>query len=261
MNITSKPIKQEYDEGKNIKDEDIFVDSEGRMIDKEYVKLSKILYNKSKYFAQNAVFGDYSEDLYQEAWCKIIKEIPGIIKRHGVVTTSYAVKTGENAMRYYIRKRVIKHQEILDIYNNEIFNEEMNANQDRFQLNTEKAKLEFSLSKDYLPLEDSVSLRVSIENIILNLPKDDRRRNLLLIKYIKEFEGRSEVLLKEYQEFYEKCDKEKQDILNSMDAKFTHNKAYQCLGIRSTDNCTTQIRKGIKSLLADLKFYSGERQY
>ena len=252
MSETSKPTKQS---------KDIFVKPDGEVVDKEYIKLSKILHNYAIRINKSVLYGDYMEDLYQEAWCKIIKEIPNVLARRGIIETQYAVRIGQNAMLAYFNNKINKHQVELDPYTNDIFNEEMNSNKDRFQLNTEKAKLEFNVSKNKLPLEDCISLRVSIENIILNLPKDDRCRNLLLMKYIKEFDGTSEVLLKEYEDFYNSCDKEKQEILNSMDENFTHNKAYKCLGIRSTDNCTTQIRKGIKDLLQDLRYYYGERLY
>ena len=118
-------------------------------------------------------------------------------------------------------------------------------------LNVAKAKMEYEISLRYPTEEKKAILKLSLEDLLSNLD-DEPVRNLIIIKYIKEFNGTSYKINQLYNNFYNSIDDDRKAILDNMD-KFTNNAAFRALNMRATDNESTRIRKKMKEVIETLR--------
>lgn len=191
------------------------------------------------------------EDIEQEAWCRIIEIINKNLDNGKELEISYLVKTAQSAaLGYCIRQG--KKTEKYDDFVTMIINAG-DTSDDKNHLNVQKAKIEYELSLRNTNEYDSSLLRMALEELISTID-DIPVRNLIVIKYVKEFNGTSPVIIKYFKEFYDSIDDDRKSILDNMD-KFTNNAAFRALNMRATDNESTRIRKKMRELIETLREY------
>lgn len=190
------------------------------------------------------------EDIEQEAWCRVIEVINKNLENGRELEISYLVKTAQSsALGYCIRQG--KKTENYDDFAITILNS-YDSREDN-SLNVAKAKLEYELSLTNPDDYESSLLRIALEELITNID-DIPVRNLIVIKYIKEFNGTSPIITKYFKDFYDSIDDDRKSILDNMD-KFTNNAAFRALNMRATDNESTRIRKKMRELIETLREY------
>lgn len=191
------------------------------------------------------------EDIEQEAWCRIIEIINKNLDNGKELEISYLVKTAQSAaLGYCIRQG--KKTEKYDDFVTMIINAG-DTSDDKNHLNVQKAKIEYELSLRNTNEYDSSLLRMALEELISTID-DIPVRNLIVIKYVKEFNGTSPLIIKYFKEFYDSIDDDRKSILDNMD-KFTNNAAFRALNMRATDNESTRIRKKMRELIETLREY------
>ena len=191
------------------------------------------------------------EDIEQEAWCRIIEIINKNLDNGKELEISYLVKTAQSAaLGYCIRQG--KKTEKYDDFVTMIINAG-DTSDDKNHLNVQKAKIEYELSLRNTNEYDSSLLRMALEELISTID-DIPVRNLIVIKYVKEFNGTSPVIIKYFKEFYDSIDDDRKSILDNMD-KFTNNAAFRALNMRATHNESTRIRKKMRELIETLREY------
>ena len=191
------------------------------------------------------------EDIEQEAWCRIIEIINKNLDNGKELEISYLVKTAQSAaLGYCIRQG--KKTEKYDDFVTMIINAG-DTSDDKNHLNVQKAKIEYELSLRNTNEYDSSLLRMALEELISTID-DIPVRNLIVIKYVKEFNGASPRITKYFKDFYDSIDDDRKSILDNMD-KFTNNAAFRALNMRATDNESTRIRKKMRELIETLREY------
>ena len=220
----------------------------GQFNENVYKSLKKIIHN----IASNKIKTNPTidiNDLKQEAWVKILEVIQKNKKIGRELDISYLVKVAQTSILAYCQKEsnIINNE---DDYGTMVLNEFDAGYNDG--INMRKNKLEYDIfsSEGKLNLEEQIVLKMSLESILERI-EDKRVKNLIIIRYIKEFKGTSEKIYKMYEQFYESCDDEIKNILDNM-SKYTNNIGFKAIGIRATDNISTKIRKEIKIALSSL---------
>ena len=213
--------------------------------DKLDIQIKKIAH---RFHATNPTI-DY-EDLYQEAWLRIVTIIQQGLMKNKEYNLKYLVKTAHNAILAYCQK-IGKYDTYIDEYVTEIFNDY--EQQKTSGLNDRKHKIDFKISKEH---NNIVSLnnfsRLQLEEILLTEPINTLAKQFIMLRYIKDANGESIPIKKLYNNFYISLDSDRRNLLDNISDKMTSNEIFRILGIRATDNCTTTIRKEIKNLLTPL---------
>ena len=192
------------------------------------------------------------EDLKQESWVRIYEVIDKNLKKGIELEISYLISVAQTTTLGTCQKEAKRLDNIDDFASNliSVSDGKMDDNHS-VKLNVAKAKLEYELSLQKPNEEDSTILRLSLEDLLESM-EDEIVRNLIIIRYIKECNGTSKRIRKIYEEFKASLDDERRSILDNMD-KYTSNAAFKVLGMRATDNCSTQIRKDIKEIMCKLR--------
>lgn len=192
------------------------------------------------------------EDLKQEAWMRILEVIDKNLKKGVELEISYLITVAQTTTLGTCQKEAKRLDGIDDFASNLMSASDASIDDKNSQhLNVAKAKLEYELSLNKPNEESATILRLSLEDLLESM-EDELVRNLIIIRYIKECNGTSVRIRKLYDEFKETLDDERRDILESMD-KYTSNLAFKVLGMRATDNRSTQMRKDMKDILSILR--------
>ena len=228
----------------------VLKDLEGNYNMDVHKKLNQIVHNIASNLIRTNPYLSI-EDIEQEAWCRIIEIINKNLDNGKELEISYLVKTAQSsALGYCIRQG--KKTEKYDDFVTMIINSADSSN-DKNHLNTQKAKIEYELSLRNPDEYNCSLLRMALEELITNID-DIPVRNLIVIKYIKEFNGTSPIITKYFKDFYDSIDDDRKSILDNMD-KFTNNAAFRALNMRATDNESTRIRKKMRELIETLREY------
>lgn len=228
----------------------VLKDLEGNYNMDVHKKLNQIVHNIASNLIRTNPYLSI-EDIEQEAWCRIIEIINKNLDNGKELEISYLVKTTQSAaLGYCIRQG--KKTEKYDDFVTMIINAG-DTSDDKNHLNVQKAKIEYELSLRNTNEYDSSLLRMALEELISTID-DIPVRNLIVIKYVKEFNGTSPVIIKYFKEFYDSIDDDRKSILDNMD-KFTNNAAFRALNMRATDNESTRIRKKMRELIETLREY------
>lgn len=228
----------------------VLKDLEGNYNMDVHKKLNQIVHNIASNLIRTNPYLSI-EDIEQEAWCRIIEIINKNLDNGKELEISYLVKTAQSAALGYCIKQG-KKTEKYDDFVTMIINAG-DTSDDKNHLNVQKAKIEYELSLRNTNEYDSSLLRMALEELISTID-DIPVRNLIVIKYVKEFNGTSPVIIKYFKEFYDSIDDDRKSILDNMD-KFTNNAAFRALNMRATDNESTRIRKKMRELIETLREY------
>jgi len=192
------------------------------------------------------------EDLKQESWLRIYEVIDKNLKKGIELEISYLITVAQTTTLGTCQKESKRLDNIDDFASNlmSVSDGKMDDNHS-VKLNVAKAKLEYELSMTRPDEEKSTVLRISLEDLLESM-EDELVRNLIIIRYIKECNGTSDRITKLYNEFKATLDAERLQILDDME-KFTSNAAFKVLGMRATDNRSTEIRKTMKDILSCLR--------
>ena len=213
-------------------------------------KLSRIISNiANKYARTNETIA--VEDLKQEAWVKVLEAIEKGKNKGESREIKYLIMVAKNAILAQCMN-VSHRREYEDDYSSFLMSSMDSVESDsRIQLNVAKSKLEYEISRNKPREDESISLKIGLEQVLENL-KDERVKTLIIIKYVKEFDGKSQRIIRMYNDFRNSIDDERREVLDKM-TKFTNNAAFKAMGIRATDNCTTRIRASMKDILSILR--------
>lgn len=227
----------------------VLKDLDGNYNMEVHKKLNNIIHNIASNLIRTNPYLSI-EDIEQEAWCRVIEVINKNLENGRELEISYLVRTAQSsALGYCIRQS--KKTENYDDFAISILNSYDRRDDD--SLNIAKSKLEYELSLSS-PDEYKLSLlRMALEELISKID-DIPVRNLIVIKYVKEFNGTSPVITKYFNDFYNSIDDDRKFILDNMD-KFTNNAAFRALNMRATDNESTRIRKKMRELIETLREY------
>lgn len=192
------------------------------------------------------------DDLKQEAWVRILEVIDKNRKKGIELEISYLITVAQTTSLGTCQKESKRLEHIDNFASNLIsVNDSSTDDTHSLKLNVAKAKLEYELSTAKSDEETATVLRIGLEDLLENI-EDELVRNLIIIRYIKECNGTSKRIIKLYEEFKKSLDMEHRLMLEDMD-KFTSNAAFKILGMRATDNRSTQMRKDMKEILSMLR--------
>lgn len=227
--------------------DNILIDLNGNYNQEVHKKLNRIINNIAlKYSKTNMID---AEDLKQDAWCKIYEAIKKSKLKGEVLNIKYLVIVA----KMEILAKCIKHsnrKDIVDDFSSMLLSSNEKSDNDSF--NVSKSKLEYNISKYQIDKSNEVILRLALEEILESI-EDYRVKNLIIIRYIKNFNGLSPKINKMYVDFYNSIEDNKREILDNMnDNNFTLNDAFKVLGMRATDNSSTRVRNKIKQVLYSL---------
>jgi DNA-directed RNA polymerase specialized sigma24 family protein len=233
-----------------INKENVLLRLDGTYNDVIHKKLNNIIHNISV----NKVRTNPTlslDDLKQESWLRIYEVIDKNLKKGIELEISYLITIAQTTTLGICQKET-KRLENIDYFASNLISVSDGAMEDNnsVKTNVAKAKLEYELSMTRSDEEKSTVLRISLEDLLESM-EDEVVRNLILIRYIKECNGTSERIIKLYDNFKATLDSERLKVLNDMD-KFTSNSAFKVLGMRATDNRSTQMRKDMKDILSQL---------
>ena len=229
-----------------LNDDNLLIRSDGTYNYEIHSKLSQIIKNMAtKYHATNNSLS--VDDLIQDAWVKVFETI-----RQSPKEISYLVIVAKNAILAQCMSQTSKNKSI-DDFNSMLLSSMDNTIEKgtHVKLNVAKQRLEYTILRDKTQEDDAVALKVSLEQILENLD-NERVKTIIIIQYIKQFNGESDKIQDMYKQLYNSLDSDKKAILDNMD-KFTYNDAYRVLGLRATDNCTSRIRHRMKEVLSVLR--------
>lgn len=227
----------------------VLKDLDGNYNMEVHKKLNNIIHNVASNLIRTNLYLSV-DDIEQEAWCRVIEVINKNLNNGRELEISYLVRTAQSAaLGYCIRQS--KKTENYDDFAITILNS-YDSREDN-SLNVAKAKLEYELSLTNPNDYESSLLRMALEDLISKID-DIPVRNLIVIKYVKEFNGTSPIITKYFNDFYNSIDDARKSILDNMD-KFTNNAAFRALNMRATDNESTRIRKKMKELIETLREY------
>lgn len=255
-----------------LQEENLLYTSNGDVNQAIYSKLNKIIHKfASLYASRNPT--TTVEDLEQDAWVKIFETIKNKPEDR-FKDIRYLVIVAKNEI---IGKcmDISKEQSHIDDYATCLLSSsDIQTSNGRNNVNVEKSKLEYELQSHRLQEDDATILRIVLEDIIENI--DTKGKNIdsykqvltklskreqqsfltkvkmmIVIRYIKDFNGSSPKLRKIYDDYYNTLNIERQFILDKMD-KFTNNACFKAMGMRATDNPTKYIRSGVKEILISL---------
>lgn len=230
-----------------INKENVLLGLDGTYNDVIHKKLNGIIHN----IAMNKVRTNPTlslDDLKQESWMRIYEVIDKNLKKGIELEISYLVTVAQTTTLGLCQKES-KRLDNMDDFASNLMSVSDNAidNNNSIQVNVAKAKLEYELSMTRPDEEKSTVLRISLEDILESM-EDELVRNLIIIRYIKECNGTSKRITKLYEDFKATLDTDRLQILEEM-TKFTSNAAFKVLGMRATDNRSTQMRKDMKTVL------------
>lgn len=227
----------------------VLKDLDGNYNMEVHKKLNNIIHNVASNLIRTNPYLSV-DDIEQEAWCRVIEVINKNLDNGRELEISYLVRTAQSAaLGYCIRQS--KKTDNYDDFAITILNS-YDSREDT-SLNVAKAKLEYELSLTNPDDYESSLLRMALEDLISKID-DIPVRNLIVIKYVKEFNGTSPIITKYFNDFYNSIDDARKSILDNMD-KFTNNAAFRALNMRATDNESTRIRKKMKELIETLREY------
>lgn len=190
------------------------------------------------------------DDLKQEAWVRIFEVIHKNLEKNIELEIAYLISVAQTTILGYCQKYAKKSENIDAFASTLMSSSDNGSGEGNNQLNVAKAKLEYELSLQIPSEEKRTVLRLSLEDILENL-ENDLVKNLIIIRYIKEFNGMSKKINDMYINFYNSIDDERKAILDNMD-KYTSNAAFRALNMRATDNSSTKIRQEVKEVLRSL---------
>lgn len=250
MNTTQKPTQERI-----LNENNMLIRPDGTYNERVHSTLSDIIFNMaSKCHRTNETIG--IDDLYQEAWLKVIDTINKGKEKNQYYEIPYLVITAKNAILAACINNN-KNTDNIDNFSSALMSSSEASKNHGYSttLNVAKAKMEYDISRHRINESEASIIRIALEQILKNCsPNDERVKTLIVIKYVKEFNGDSEIINQMYTDFYNSIDDERKSILDEMDnTKFTHNDAFKAMGLRATDNCSTQIRKRMKELLSILR--------
>lgn len=211
-------------------------------------KLTQIIHNvASNLIATNPYLT--VDDIEQEAWCRVIEIVNRNLEVGRELEISYLVRTAQNASLGYCIKQSKKNDKI-DVYGSSALNGCGISKDDSGD--TMQSLLEYKLGVNDCEYDDSIR-RMALEEVISNI--DDKPvRDLIVIKYVKEFNGTSLAIIRLFNDFYDSLPLDRKAILDNME-KFTANAAFRAMGMRATDNESTRIRKQMKEVLKSMISY------
>ena len=191
------------------------------------------------------------EDLKQESWLRIYEVIDKNLKKGIELEISYLITIAQTTTLGACQ-RESKRLDNIDNFASNLMSasDGIETNNHSIKTNVAKAKLEYELSAIKPDEEKSTVLRISLEDLLESM-EDELVRNLIIIRYIKECNGTSKRITKLYEDFKSTLDYDRLQLLEEMD-KFTSNVAFRVLGMRATDNRSTEVRKTMKKILAAL---------
>ena len=192
------------------------------------------------------------DDLKQESWMRIYEVIDKNLKKGIELEISYLVTVVQTTTLGMCQKESKRLEGIDDFASTLMSSSDGKSDDnDTGQINVAKAKLEYELSLNKSNEESATILRLSLEDLLESM-EDELVKNLIIIRYIKEYNGSSTKIKKLYDKFEESLDDERRNLLKNMD-KYTSNNAFKVLGMRATDNRSTQIRKDMRKVLAMIR--------
>lgn len=214
-----------------------------------HAKLSRIISNMARK-KQSTNWTSYSEDLEQEAWARIFEIIEKGKNEGKYFEINYLVTVAKNT----ILGSVIKQKKLEDNYDsllNAAYNDSTINNQVKSNALKNRNNIEYQLLKNESTMADKVELRLALEQMLTTMT-DERTRNFIMIKYIKEFDGDSPTIIALYNTYHDSLPIERQQILDDMKDSCTNAMIFRAMGLRDTDNCTTKIRNKTKVMLGSL---------
>lgn len=231
--------------------DNVLIGLDGSYNDSVHKKLNGIIHN----IASNKIKTNPTislDDLKQESWLRIYEVIDKNLKRGVELEISYLITVAQTTSLGYCQRNAKRLDNIDDFSSMLLSDTDANETQGRVTSNNvAKNKLEYEIVSHRIDEEKEITLRLSFEDLVESID-DVLVRNLIIIKYVKEFDGTSEKIHNMYRNFYQSIEPERRSILDNMD-KFTNNAAFRVLGMRATDNASTRIRKSMKDVLAILR--------
>ena len=235
-----------------INEENMLIRPDGTYNQDIHSKLSKIIHNIAlKCVRTNTTIN--VDDLKQNAWLKIYEAIRKGNEKGIYREINYLVIVAKNSILADCMNVSHDRENIDDFSSMLMSSYDQGNSKGGAELNVAKAKLEYDISKHKPDEAKATDLRVSLEQLLEELD-DERVKTFIILKYVKDCNGTSPKILNMYNNFVSTLDNERREILTGMD-KFTNNAAFRVMGIRATDNCTTNIRHKIKDVLYDLYCY------
>lgn len=233
----------------NVNRENVLLCLNGEYNEEVHKKLNGIIHN----IAVNKVKTNPTlslEDLKQEAWTHIFKTIRKNLQEGRELEISYLVVTAQTTILGNCEKET-KRISLIDDFGSCLMSQsEGKFTETKNNVNYAKSKMEYEISTKKPREEKQILDRIALEDL-LNSINNDLVRNLIIIKYVKEFGGTSEKICKMYEDFYNSIDDNRRAILDNMD-KFTNNAAFKALNMRATDNLSTKIRYEMKVALSTI---------
>lgn len=232
--------------------ENVLLTLEGEYNESIHRKLTGIISNiASSYKKTNVLLS--VDDLKQEAWCKIFEVINSKREKNQEVEINYLIRVAQNAILAYCERQSNRSKHNDDFACMLMSSNDGHGDGSHYNpLNVAKAKLEYEISKNQPDDYKNLEIQISLENILEQL-SDEYIKNLLLIRYKKEFHGTSEKINKLFEDFKNGLDEVHKEMLDNME-KFTLNQAYKIIGMRATDNRSSQMRKAMKEILSVLYY-------
>lgn len=258
-------------------EENLLYNTNGEVNQEVYSRLNKIISNVARSYASKNLTTT-AEDLEQDAWVKIFETIKSK-KEDRFRDIKYLVVVAKNEI---IGKcmGISKDRGYIDDFSSMLLSSSDSSGSEgsvaRNHLNVAKSRLEYELQSNKIQEDNSSLLKIVFENVVENiinngtsmesykeacksLSKHEQElflskvQMMIIIKYIKDFNGESYKLQKIYDEYYNSLVPERKEILDNMN-KCTNNIVFKAMGMRATDNPTKFIRAGVKEALTSIYF-------
>ena len=180
--------------------ENVLLTLEGEYNESIHRKLTGIISNiASSYKKTNVLLS--VDDLKQEAWCKIFEVINSKREKNQEVEINYLIRVAQNAILAYCERQSNRSKHNDDFACMLMSSSDGSGEGSHYNpLNVAKAKLEYEISKNQPDDYKNLEIQISLENILEQL-SDEYIKNLLLIRYKKEFHGTSEKINKLFEDF------------------------------------------------------------
>jgi len=242
-------LEQILDANAQNNENEILITMNGVLDEKLFMKLNKIIIKMACNFVKTNPYLSYN-DLQQDAWLRIFEVINLNITRNRELPIAYLVVTARTYM-LSICQRQSKYQTLIDTKNTEFFNDYENQLHGSYTYRKHKIEYEIQDMAD-MDIYKAIDLQITLEQLIDLFNENDRlellAKQMLILKYVKEFYGESSKIHQDYMNVYNTLNDIAKCKLDNME-KFTNKDAYNIIGIRNTDNITTNIKYLIKTIL------------
>lgn len=233
---TTTTLNEKITTADNYNEKNMLITPSGEYNADIHAKLSRIINNIARNKNSTNPYCSV-EDLEQDAWTRIFEVIKTGKENNKYFEINYLITVAKNTILRKCMKQS-KYQSRFD----ELGCESYNLDVSDYEAYFIRDSIEFDIIKHQSLMSDKVDLKVALEQILSNLT-DERTRLFIILKYIKEFDGDSGVILDLYNTYYESVSDEYKTMLDDLNDKCSNGAIFRAMGLRDTDNCTTKIRR------------------